>query len=191
MPCMLRALRPVAVPLAPTQVDALDCVTLDYCVGWPLSAIITEVRARVCFCLYVPVPACPPARPPPCVRACRRPCFMLGFTFHFATRMTRPENGAQKPSERTRHTSTSPLSPRRLFPRLQDTVRGYSAVFSMMVRVRRCEQLLRALHAPLASQAKSTADLLLRCVPCAPCISSTEHHQSTPVCEWVCAGMGA
>ncbi len=32
-----------AVTLAPTQLDALDCVCLEYRVGWPLSAILPEV----------------------------------------------------------------------------------------------------------------------------------------------------
>jgi hypothetical protein len=45
---------------------------------------------------------------------------------------------------------------------LQDTLQGYAAVWSMMARLRRCEQLLRALHPPLASQPKSSSDLLLR-----------------------------
>ena len=45
---------------------------------------------------------------------------------------------------------------------LQDTLQGYAAVFSVMVRLRRVEQLLRGLAAPLAAQAKSSADLLLR-----------------------------
>ena len=46
--------------------------------------------------------------------------------------------------------------------RLQDTLQGYTAVFCAMTRVRRVAQLLRALHQPLASQPRSTADLLLR-----------------------------
>jgi len=33
-----------AVQLAPTQLDALDCIALDYQVGWPLSAILTQAR---------------------------------------------------------------------------------------------------------------------------------------------------
>lgn len=35
-----------AVTLAPTQLGALDCICLDYRVGWPLSAILPEVRRR-------------------------------------------------------------------------------------------------------------------------------------------------
>lgn len=49
-----------------------------------------------------------------------------------------------------------------LYSHVQDTLQGYAAVFCAMARVRRVEQLLRALHRPLASQPKSTADLLLR-----------------------------
>lgn len=47
-------------------------------------------------------------------------------------------------------------------PTEQDTLAGYAAVFSMMARVRRAEQLLRGARAPLAVQPRSTADLLLR-----------------------------
>lgn len=47
---------------------------------------------------------------------------------------------------------------------MQDTLQGYTAVFCAMTRVRRVAQLLRALHKPLASQPRSTADLLLRWV---------------------------
>ncbi|KAI7838596.1 hypothetical protein COHA_007604 [Chlorella ohadii] len=43
----------------------------------------------------------------------------------------------------------------------QDTLQGYTAVFCAMTRVRRVAQLLRALHKPLGSQPRSTADLLL------------------------------
>lgn len=49
-------------------------------------------------------------------------------------------------------------------PSKQDTLQGYTAVFCAMTRVRRVAQLLRALHKPLASQPRSTADLLLRWV---------------------------
>ncbi len=35
-------------------------------------------------------------------------------------------------------------------------MQGYAAVFSMLVRLKRVEQLLRALHAPLMMQPKST-----------------------------------
>ena len=38
------AVGPSAVVLPPTQLDALDCIALDYQVGWPLSAVVTEVR---------------------------------------------------------------------------------------------------------------------------------------------------
>ncbi|PSC71851.1 phosphatase 2C 22 [Micractinium conductrix] len=72
------------VTLAPTQLDCLDCIALDFSVDWPLSAVITE-----------------------------------------------------------------------------DTLQGYAGVFSMLVRLRRVEQLLRALHAPLAARPKSTPELLL------------------------------
>ena len=37
------AVGPTSVVLPPTQLDALDCIALDYKVGWPLSAILTEV----------------------------------------------------------------------------------------------------------------------------------------------------
>lgn len=43
-PHLLRPCLSAAVQLAPTQLDALDCLVLDYRVGWPLSAVITEVR---------------------------------------------------------------------------------------------------------------------------------------------------
>ena len=48
----------------------------------------------------------------------------------------------------------------------QDTLQGYAGVFSMLVRLRRVEQLLRALHAPLAARPKSTPELLLRWAGC-------------------------
>lgn len=71
-----------AVQLAPTQVDCLDAVGLQYHVGWPLSAVVTEVRPvwprgglcwagfgarnrlRLCPCCW-PCSSGPPARPPP------------------------------------------------------------------------------------------------------------------------------
>jgi hypothetical protein len=39
---------------------------------------------------------------------------------------------------------------------LQDIMQGYAAVFSMLVRLKRVEQLLCALHSPLMMQPKST-----------------------------------
>lgn len=41
-------------------------------------------------------------------------------------------------------------------------------MFSMLVRVRRVQQLLRGLHGPLAAKPQSTADLLLRSALLAP-----------------------
>lgn len=40
---------------------------------------------------------------------------------------------------------------------MQDIMQGYAAVFSQLVRLKRVEQLLRALHAPLMQQPQSTA----------------------------------
>ena len=39
-----------AVTLAPTQLDALDCISLDYQVGWPLNAVLTEVGGWSMHC---------------------------------------------------------------------------------------------------------------------------------------------
>lgn len=134
-----------AVQLAPTQLDALDCIALDYRVGWPLSAILTEARRTARFCGG----ACKSGaagilaqRGAPVVHAGWWPllccvCSQLG-----------PAKISQRP----------PLAP--MLP--QDTLQGYAAVFCAMARVRRVAQLLRALHKPLASQPRSTADLLLR-----------------------------
>lgn len=62
-----------------------------------------------------------------------------------------PASRATRPAVPLTHSNTQ-----------QDTLAGYAAVFSAMVRVRRVEQLLRSLHAPLAARPTSTADLLLR-----------------------------
>lgn len=128
-----------AVTLAPTQLDALDCLALDYQVGWPLSAVLTEASmgawAAHGLCRLSLDAASGPVAP-------------------LAPLSPMPPQPGPRPSPTCRpFVGTS--------PGLQDTLQGYAAVFSWMVRLRRAEQLLRAAAPPLAAQPKSSADLLL------------------------------
>ena len=47
--------------LVPGRLDALDCLALDYCVGWPLSAVLPEVGGGGDDTCKAGVPAAPSA----------------------------------------------------------------------------------------------------------------------------------